>query len=123
MRTVWLWLILIVIPVAMTVTDWYTETPAQTKQRITALKGRKHICKAMAACAEYGKARQACATAGNFDTCMSVKLETVPQSCSADGKLQIFMCHGCRPAQLPNAFQCLVNDGAALFSLPASEIE
>jgi hypothetical protein len=66
----------------------------------------KSLCKAKANCSGYAAARQACATAGNFDTCMSIKTENYSSArydCTNDGKLIS------SPADLPNDFDCLLS--------------
>jgi hypothetical protein len=66
----------------------------------------KSLCKAKAECSEYAAARQACATAGNFDTCMGIKMENYSSAqydCTNDGKLIS------SPADLPNNFECLLS--------------
>jgi hypothetical protein len=51
------------------------------------------LCHYKARCAEYATARQACATAGNFDTCMGIKLNggysLLKNMCSGDGNFAI----------------------------------
>jgi hypothetical protein len=115
-RTIVLWAILIFIAIGTGVFDQYMKTPSQTDQRVAQVTAVKHLCKAIAECSDYANARQACATAGNFDTCMTVKLGQVPEHCSNDGKLLVTFCDGCGPARLPNAFQCVMNDFEVLFT-------
>jgi hypothetical protein len=62
------------------------------------------LCKAKAGCTRYAEARQACATAGNFDTCMNIKTEnysTARYDCTNDGKLTS------APGDLPNEVECI----------------
>lgn len=71
-------------------------------------------CKLAVVCAHFKDARQACATAGNFATCVSVKME--PDSdktvfCSNDGSIAAFV----QPKIMPNPVRCAALDpvGAA----------
>ena len=62
---------------------------ADENQRAVSAKN-KEICRIKAMCAQYGAARHACATAGSFDTCMSIKTENIPDAdyyCSHDGQV------------------------------------
>jgi hypothetical protein len=94
------WLCVLAAMAGIPVVDRYTETPAQTQARTFRLAVDRDVCRHIATCAAYGRARQACATAGSFDTCMSVKLGTVPLTCTDEGKLHW------PPAELPDAVRC-----------------
>jgi hypothetical protein len=60
-------------------------------KRKAALEQRKFLCKVKSICAQYGEVRQGCATAGNFENCIRVKMgdenyEFV-SSCTNDGHM------------------------------------
>jgi hypothetical protein len=68
-----------------TAIDRWNETPDQTQAREAATaraeskrtaerERNRLLCKVKSTCAEYGEARQACATAGNFQNCIRVKM-------------------------------------------------
>ena len=62
---------------------------ADENQRAVSAKN-KEICRIKAMCAQYGAARQRCATAGSFDTCMSIQTENIQDAeyhCSHDGQV------------------------------------
>ncbi|MBZ9820171.1 hypothetical protein [Mesorhizobium sp. CA4] len=50
-----------------------------------------HLCKWVDLCSKFGEARQACATAGDFQNCINVKLGdnawVIGDNCSNDGSL------------------------------------
>ena len=86
------------------------EEIANRSAKDAALSARREhdvaLCHLKAACTKYGDSRQGCATAGNFDNCMTVKmgdvdLSMVKASCSNDGALID------PPVDLPNDVACL----------------
>ena len=61
-----------------------------------------HACTMRTLCAEYGKVRVQCATAGNYDTCMSVLMGNEPYFlCNADGTYT-----GLTENVMPGKLQC-----------------
>jgi hypothetical protein len=62
----------------------------QTQTALTAKK--KYLCSIKLACLKYGAVRQECATAGNFETCVEVKMGEpalrFTDECTADGGVQ-----------------------------------
>lgn len=80
------------------------ESQRQARERWDAQRTRtKALCKAKANCSLYAEARQTCATAGNYETCMSVKFDsysTARLDCTNDGGLAY------APADLPNDVDC-----------------
>jgi hypothetical protein len=85
-----------------------SEPPQQSEQghepRTAQIRRFKDLCSTKTLCEQFASTRQACATAGNFKTCMSIKMadfSTAQDECNVDGTL-IF-----QPADLPNYFECL----------------
>jgi hypothetical protein len=67
---------------------------------------RHRICAIRLICTNYGRTRQACATAGNFDRCMDIKLGNQSDArglCSDDGTMAY------PPADMPTVAQCAVS--------------
>jgi hypothetical protein len=65
---------------------------AEQQNRETERRERtKMFCKLESVCSRYGEVRQECATAGNFDNCIRVKMgdahSSEIESCTNDGKL------------------------------------
>jgi hypothetical protein len=95
------------------------KTPEQHRLRREALLGdiilraeetqrKRSVCHDEWVCTQYGSARQECATAGNFDNCISVKMgdqdAALTGMCTNDGELQD------PPTHLPNVVECLLLD-------------
>jgi hypothetical protein len=90
------------------------ETPQQIEQqrefleqqrelRAAQIRRFKDICSTKTLCSQFASTRQVCATAGNLDTCMSIKMEGFSKAqyeCNTDGTLRF------APADLPNYFEC-----------------
>ncbi|MBS0379006.1 MAG: hypothetical protein JSS29_11015 [Proteobacteria bacterium] len=63
------------------------------------------LCRVKAACAKYATARQECATAGNFELCLNIKMDedaVYQSSCSNDG-------HMLDLEHAPNALDCALH--------------
>jgi hypothetical protein len=55
-----------------------TMPPDEVAKRVSNTAVKNSLCQAKAECSSYAAARQYCATAGNFDTCMSIEAHTSP---------------------------------------------
>jgi hypothetical protein len=66
------------------------------------------LCRSWRICREYAEARQVCAVAGNFDTCVRVKVGDQNYQevsfCANDGSLLS------PPADMPSRLQCFIHD-------------
>jgi hypothetical protein len=76
------------------------------EDRLARVARTKILCEAKAECSKYAAARQACATAGSFDTCMNIKTDAnwqwmAQNDCTNDGRLIS------NPVDLPSDFECL----------------
>lgn len=82
----------------------------QTKRDTQALHQQylDGLCHQEAVCERYGPARQECATAGNYNNCITIKLGSLDAStvdaCTEDGKLAF------RPSDMPNGAVCWVKE-------------
>jgi hypothetical protein len=83
------------------------QSAEQERQRALAQSQRnKSLCHMAAVCAKYATTRQECATAGNFDTCINVKMgdDTANISaCTNDGEL-----YEGEPTDMPNPITCFL---------------
>jgi len=64
---------------------------SQAQTQAAAAERRRQYCRDASICEKYSTSRQECASAGNFDTCMSVKMGDdlgVAGQCTNDGALQ-----------------------------------
>jgi hypothetical protein len=89
------------------------ETPAQAQAREAraAANELKHSrCRLQSMCEKYGEVRQRCATAGNFDNCIKVKMGSAnigKYDCTDDGKVAWI---GSTPADMPNRLQSFFSE-------------
>jgi hypothetical protein len=65
---------------------------------------KKALCEQRRLCSKYGAARQACATAGSYQTCMVIKMgkDVGPYQCMDDGTISP------QPDDMPSAFDCFL---------------
>ena len=74
--------------------------------RAAAAERSRSLCKLQAVCARYGAARQQCATAGNFENCINVKIGDDDfdeiGSCTNDGSIRY------PPDDVPNHLECFL---------------
>lgn len=85
---------------------------AAQERRAEAADHMRYLCQLPSMCAEYGRARQECATAGSYDRCMTIKMDgaylSLAQSeCTNDGDV------AAPPSNMPSALTCLsqrIND-------------
>jgi hypothetical protein len=102
-----------------------TETPEQTQARILAQEQNasvmqqqaaqrqianertKELCAIKAVCEKYGEVRQQCATAGNYQNCLQIKMGTGDydkvEACTEDGKPLYIT-----SANMPDAITCFL---------------
>lgn len=80
------------------------ETRFDAEVRVRNAEVRRRLCHLKSMCFEYASARQACATAGNFDNCIMVKMGddyfSSKDLCLFDGKPSSNL------NEMPNEFQC-----------------
>jgi hypothetical protein len=66
------------------------EKEAQKKATEEAIEYYEHWCPVVSSCQKYKVARQACATAGNYDICVRIKTGSwtsePPANCTTDGE-------------------------------------
>jgi hypothetical protein len=99
-------------------TERFTETPQHAQARVAAAEQaamareaasaasqeiNRRLCKLKAICEHYGRSRQQCAIAANFQNCLRVKLNDEDyervDSCRSDGHID-------PPSAEPSAFSC-----------------
>jgi len=84
----------------------------------TAAAAQTEHCPQMLLCRDYFGVRQDCATAGNFDLCLEVKMggakkrDAAATACTEDGQPR-----GVEPRTLPSLFECALNDPLGFFRL------
>jgi hypothetical protein len=64
----------------------------EQQRKATALELRKGYCSLRSICSKYAQVRQACATAGNYNNCVSIKMDADQWrvgSCSNDGDVVV----------------------------------
>jgi hypothetical protein len=77
------------------------------KEYSTGIESRRNLCAAKARCSAYGEARQTCATAGDFENCLQIKMgneySSARSQCVSNGKLNPTV------ASTPTAFDCAIS--------------
>jgi hypothetical protein len=72
-------------------------------------------CPQMLLCRDYYGARQECATAGNFDLCLEVKMGGAKRRAAATECMDEGQPRGVDPSTLPSLFDCALNDPLGFF--------
>jgi hypothetical protein len=89
------------------VLSWINPTAEVAAARKVANEQNRQLCAASNFCNRYGEMRQACATAGDFDNCLRVKVGDKDtwrvHYCTADGGVTNLPPN----ASMPNFLQCL----------------
>lgn len=79
----------------------------QAAQRQIADERTKELCTIKAVCEKYGEVRQQCATAGNYQNCLQIKMGTEDydkvEACTEDGK-PLYV----TSANMPDAISCFL---------------
>jgi hypothetical protein len=76
----------------------------QPEARAAAISRLRDLCTIRSICSKYASARQECATAGNFDQCMKIKMGDDAWkvgSCTSDGNYRN------APPDMPGRVRCL----------------
>jgi hypothetical protein len=88
--------------------QFHARQDAQSRVEVAEAERKRSLCHVKSVCAKYGSARQECATAGNFDHCISVKVgdrdSSLITQCTNDGHLRY------SSDDLPNAVVCFLID-------------
>jgi hypothetical protein len=74
-------------------------------QDLVVAERKRNLCNLQAVCTKYGDTRQSCATAGNYNTCLNVKMSNdigVVSLCTNDGRIAN------PPNDMPNTLECLL---------------
>ena len=74
-------------------------------------------CPPVLLCRDYSGARQECATAGNFDLCLEVKMGAAKRRAAATACTDDGQPRGVDPSTLPSLFDCALNDPLGFFGL------
>ena len=83
----------------------------------TAAAAQTEHCPQMLLCRDYFGVRQDCATAGNFDLCLEVKMGAEKRRAAATACTDGGQPRGVDPSTLPSLFDCALNDPLGFFGL------
>jgi hypothetical protein len=86
-----------------------TQRKKQLESRLASEKRTavRQVCQLQVTCTKFSQARQQCATAGSYNTCMSIKLEDLREaesSCMPDGALRYY-----KADDVPSWLECLAS--------------
>jgi hypothetical protein len=115
----WVWTLSGAVGVYLVYAGIYDYRHPQTLEQLKAIETRREaskqaakehqefltaMCHQQGVCDKFGKARQECATAGNYDRCIDIKLGADDAasvgSCTEDGKMTY------TPPDMPNSINC-----------------